>query len=363
MCMNNAKPFPMNETFETGVHPDPSHTFRTMGVRLLRPDFEIYSRKLRGALLTALAYDPSERWEVEEYLALVETVLEHWSFGDEDDLFLGDTQGDGQGWGGRYPDLSWYPDEGSGMTVIDPEATYLADISGYQNPPGWDNIEDEEDFAGVRLLFPSRTDIRKGYREMPFEEGQAEIPKQVFGVWRTVGEAGKPKSDLESEDGGDKEEEEKSKSITSKEDSSDSEDKLFTSQGKSVKSQRKSEPRKIAGMKRMRSASEQEEGENADSKSADDPDRFRFSHISHSRKARKRLRRESPKKTPTPFNLEYFANYSETIVQSAARSTPKEVEGEDILERSAPWIPVQPFAPSQIQDEWDYEETEGWDEG
>ncbi|KAB8293480.1 hypothetical protein EYC80_007790 [Monilinia laxa] len=358
MCMNKAKSFPRNEIFETGVDPEPSRIFKTMGARLLDPDREIYSRKLRGALLTALAYDPDDRWEVEEVLELVQEVLEHWSFGDEDDLFLGDPKADGRGWGGSYPDFSWFSDEDRGMTVLHPETKRADSVSGCCNPVNWNATEDEEDFADVGLLFPSHTDIRYGYREMPFEGGQAERPHPLFPSWRRVGKDGKPKRYSDSEDQEEeREEEEKTKSVTSNEDSSNDEDKHVASKSKSVKSQIKFEPRKIAGVKRMRSVSEQGEG-----KKAEDSDCFRFSGTPESHQAqRKRQSREYLKQTPIPVNLEYFVNDSGTVVQRAARPTPKEGEGEEILERSAPWIPVQPS--TQSQDEWNIEETEGWDEG
>ncbi|RAL60643.1 hypothetical protein DID88_009961 [Monilinia fructigena] len=319
MCMNNAKSFPRDKIFETGVDPEPSRIFKTMGERLLHPDREIYSRKLRGTLLTALAYDPDDRWEVKDVLEVVQEVLEHWNFGDEDDLFLGNLREDGRGWGGSYPDFSWSSDEDRGMTMLHPESKRADSMPGCINPVNWNAIEDEDDFADVGLLFPSRTDIRKGYREVPFEEGQAERPHPLFPSWRRVGKDGKPKRYSDSEDEEEEEEEEdKTKSITSNEDSSDHEDKPVAPKSKSVKSQRKSEPRKIAGVKRMRSA------------------------------RRKRQRRESPKKTPIRASLEYFVNDSGTVVQHAARPMRKEGEGDEILERSAPWIPVQPLRKARM---------------
>ncbi|QSZ28798.1 hypothetical protein DSL72_003303 [Monilinia vaccinii-corymbosi] len=349
MCMNNAQPIPPNIFFRTGVDPVPSSTFKTMGARLLDPDREIYSRKLRGAVLRSLAFDPAERWSTEESLEHVQDVLEHWCFGDEDDLFLGDIHGDYKGWSGTYPEFEGGLDMHGGMKVTRREKKRRNPAPAFFNPKGWHSIEEDEDFAGVRLLFPTRRDVAEGYREMPFELGEAEIPHPLFPSWKRVWKDGEPVVILDSS--GEKEEDEeeggakwkgiKAVIMEGVEDSLDVENKpAAASASKIADPKGRFTPRKSAGVKRMRGADE--EGKTGYSKESDDSDRFRASRTPLSqRAAKKRQRGELPKETPIAASMDERVGDGGRVLERFARRMQEEDEDEENPERSAPWVPVQ----------------------
>ncbi|KAI9643191.1 hypothetical protein NHQ30_007807 [Ciborinia camelliae] len=310
MCLNKNQPARNNIHFTTGVDPEPSFSFKTMGMNLVDGSREIYSRKLRGMLLRALAYDPAQRWELEELLEMVEHVLEHWNFGDETDLFLEGIQGEHLGWS-KFPDIAGDEESVKAMQVTDVEYDYTLgpfSVPTLYSRPNRDLKEDEYDFGGVRLLFPTRKDVSMGFREWPFEFGVAKRPLPRFPDWRRVGRDGKP---IDSDEEEEEEDVEMTEGIVP---------------GKIGK---------LLGTKRMRSAQEQEEGEvtaTAATRGLTPP---------------RPRRRKFPERTPTgitgmPERRRYFYGRSGGIISRHYRRTP--MLGDEDYERSAPWIREDPIA-------------------
>ncbi|CAD6451502.1 e1c3fce5-41d5-47c0-ab84-df258d79030c [Sclerotinia trifoliorum] len=244
---------PPNVVFKIGVDPNPSRTFLTMGPRLLDRDRQIYSRKLRGMLLRALAFDPQERWGLEELLTMVQEVLEHWNFGDETDLFLEGIQGGFDGWKGKYPEPAVrvrIEDGFSGMRKDRLQTWGFPKVPPLRNPSGWTFKEDDDDFDDVELLFPTRKAVRMGYREMPFELGEAKM-QLFFPDGRAVGKDGKPVED-EDEVPDSTEEPERMD-----EETKTTEVKSSLTSRTSIPSRGQRTVKPLRGIKRMRSASQQ----------------------------------------------------------------------------------------------------------
>ncbi|KAF7934090.1 uncharacterized protein EAE97_008450 [Botrytis byssoidea] len=193
-CLVNNNHVAENEFFETGVDPDPSETFRTMGKWLLHPELEVYSRRFRGLILKSLAYYPGARPDVRDLLVQVQESVDFWNFGESHDLFLGGIYGGEYGWDEKYPDPPRRPSEDQGMEVIKLQKERQPRKPDYSNPRWWKRAEDDYDYDDVDLLFPTRKALQMGYREMPFELGEP-ISHQAFPDWRAIGPDGKPVRD------------------------------------------------------------------------------------------------------------------------------------------------------------------------
>ncbi|KAF7890641.1 hypothetical protein EAF00_008956 [Botryotinia globosa] len=193
-CLVNNNHVAENEFFETGVDPDPSETFMTMGKWLLHPELEVYSRRFRGLILKSLAYYPGARPDVRDLLVQVQESVDFWNFGESHDLFLEGIYGGEYGWDEKYPDPPRRSSEDQGMEVIKLQRERQRRKPDYSNPRWWKRAEDEYDYDDVDLLFPTRKALQMGYREMPFELGEP-ISQRAFPDWRAVGPDGKPMRD------------------------------------------------------------------------------------------------------------------------------------------------------------------------
>ncbi|TGO35894.1 hypothetical protein BHYA_0142g00100 [Botrytis hyacinthi] len=193
-CLVNNNHVPDNEFFETGVDPDPSETFTTMGKYLLHPELEVYSRRFRGLILKSLAYYPRARPDVRGLLVEVQESVDFWNFGESHDLFLEGIYGGEYGWDEKYPAAPRRSSEDQGMQVIKLQKERQPRKPDYSNPKWWKLAEDEYDYDDVDLLFPTRKALQMGYREMPFELGEP-ISHPAFPDWRAVGPDGKPMRD------------------------------------------------------------------------------------------------------------------------------------------------------------------------
>ncbi|KAF5870705.1 uncharacterized protein Bfra_009254 [Botrytis fragariae] len=190
-CLVNNNAVPDNEFFETGVDPEPSETFLTMGKYLLHPELEVYSRRFRGLILKSLAYYPGERPDVRDLLVQVQESVDFWNFGEIHDLFLEGIYGGEDGWDEKYPDATRRSKKYQGMQMIRLQKERQPRNPDYSNPKWWKPAEDEYDYDDYDLLFPTRKALQMGYREMPFELGKP-IRNPMFPDWRAVGPDGRP---------------------------------------------------------------------------------------------------------------------------------------------------------------------------
>lgn len=318
---------PAKMWFYTGVDPIPQDLIRTTGWRLLEPDREIYSRKLRGLVLQSLAYDPADRLPLHELLMEVQHVLEHWNFGDETDLFVEGIQGGDVGWQGDI-----YPEDFDSKEALDTwmrfQKEQFQEITvrpEFSNPRDWTPEEEDEDFGGVRLLFPTRRDVRLGFREMPFELGDA-VRHPLFPDWKEypVGPDGKRIREEKPEVRDPDEDEDREKEQADEDEDNISTAKADFSDAERTGSLATSSKRKGISTKRMRSAAEQEEEEEEKSVrfSADTPFSQRMENQPTSRRTAsagesqrpsKRSRRQSSeteeRSTPWSQRVEDFYDF------------------------------------------------------
>lgn len=385
----------INEHFVTGIDPEPSFVFKTMGTHLLQKDREIYSRKLRGSLLRALAFDPEDRWAVEDQLEVVEEALEHWDFGDEDDLFLGGMIDRRDGWTGTLPEFTRDPGMYGGMRIDDLEVFPPFNPPHLENSKEWKDAKpDDHDFQGIRLLFPTRADVNAGTREPPFELGRAEKPPARFSDWRKVGKKvsvaasrGEGANDHCDDYDDDEEEEEvvveyaetAKKSKRSMTPGTTVTERDVPSSSRLSRSARATawfrpvpapEGLRGSGRKRMRSAEEQEQEENEDNDMEDAS--ARAPESTQKPRAREGKRRsdsgeESYKSGRTKAKRGLAPRKRRKTSSGRRGSAAAHTEDEDVdddgdvqmQERSAPWI-EKAQAPSENTD-WDFDD-ENWDE-
>ncbi|KAJ8061524.1 hypothetical protein OCU04_009338 [Sclerotinia nivalis] len=332
-------------------------------------------------LLRALAYDPRERWDLEELLSMVQEVLEHWNFGDESDLFLEGVRGGYDGWEGKYPEPSQRRSGDPEMQVEKLVKRRFPKLPALKNPLGWSFEEDEYDYDDVQLLFPTRKAVRMGYREMPFELGEAEM-QSLFLDGRVVGKSGKPVRDrdeiadsAEEPERDEEEEEEREQREADKDKTSKEEDRtsssnkttiiISSSRTTSAPSKGKATPKPLRGVKRMRSASE-ERKRPSPRFSPNSSQVARFGRISqrflprsqsapqsqseaqsspHTLSSSQAPRKKQRRHSPTSPNMEqepreYIRSAGGELYSLPMRSTPGD-DGDDqdsVEERSAPWV-------------------------
>ncbi|TGO84740.1 hypothetical protein BPOR_0471g00040 [Botrytis porri] len=193
-CLVNNNAVPDNEFFETGVDPEPSEIFLTMGPWLLHPELEVYSRRLRGLILKSLSFYPTDRPDVRDLLVQVQESVDFWNFGEIHDLFLDGIYGGEYGWDEIYPDATRGSKKDQGMKVLKLQKEKQPRKPDYSNPRWWRSAEDEYDYDDYELLFPTRKALQMGYREMPFKLGRP-IRNPMFPDWRAVGLDGRPVRD------------------------------------------------------------------------------------------------------------------------------------------------------------------------
>ncbi|KAM3083314.1 hypothetical protein ACMFMG_003968 [Clarireedia jacksonii] len=155
MCNNTD---PGTVTFTVNLR-ECGRRIKTMGRKMLVR--RIYSRTLRENVLECLAFDPEDRPPAAILLRRIQAALRN--YGDP---------------ANRHNPPEWPSPEGPDLRGEDGMDDGKGSIGDLEHPTWmYDVEEDEDDYEGIQLLYPTRSDLMYGIREMPFETENVQRPR------------------------------------------------------------------------------------------------------------------------------------------------------------------------------------------